>query len=129
MRAAPGTRGDRATAGWWSEDKLTDNEFIEALEFLIDSDIIQLGDTIIVSSQEWEKKYNESEQKLITQSQKDTIQHEKLYAEVEEKYELKENKILDELNGYIDVRNAKIDELTSENRELKKKLFQAGIGY
>jgi len=50
----------KGVANFWVEDKIDDGEFAEALEFLIDSNIIQLGDTVTVSEQEisWEEKYN-----------------------------------------------------------------------
>ena len=34
----------KGVAGFWSEDRITDSEFIEALEFLIKSDIIKVSD-------------------------------------------------------------------------------------
>ena len=34
----------KGVAGFWAEDKITDKEFIEALEFLIESNIIQTND-------------------------------------------------------------------------------------
>lgn len=39
----------KGIANFWVEDKIDDGEFAEALEFLIDSDIIQLGNTEIMS--------------------------------------------------------------------------------
>ena len=34
----------KGVAGFWAEDKITDQEFIEAIEFLIESNIIQTND-------------------------------------------------------------------------------------
>lgn len=50
----------KSVAGYWAEDGINDIEFVEALEFLIDSNIIQLGNTQIMSQSQvdWEEKYN-----------------------------------------------------------------------
>jgi len=42
----------KGVANFWVEDKIDDGEFATALEFLIDSNIIQLGNNTIVSEQE-----------------------------------------------------------------------------
>ena len=39
----------KGVAGFWAENKITDKEFIEALEFLIESDIIQTNDPRVLS--------------------------------------------------------------------------------
>lgn len=42
----------KGVANFWVEDKIDDGEFAEALEFLIDNNIIQLGNSTTVSEQE-----------------------------------------------------------------------------
>ena len=49
----------KSSAGWWAEDKLTDEEYIEGLEFLIDSDIIQLGNSEYRGISEMDQKFQE----------------------------------------------------------------------
>ena len=56
----------KGVANFWVEDNIDDKEFAKALEFLIDSNIIQLGNTVIVSEpiveNDWEKLFNELQQ-------------------------------------------------------------------
>ena len=47
----------KGVAGFWAEDKVTDQEFIEALEFLLESNVIQIDDSQKV--QELEKENQE----------------------------------------------------------------------
>lgn len=49
----------KSVAGYWSEDKINDLEFIEALEFLIDNRVINLGDNIVVDMSEQEKQWQD----------------------------------------------------------------------
>lgn len=42
----------KGTAAWWSEGLTSDDEMIDALEMLIDNNIIQLGNNTIMSEQE-----------------------------------------------------------------------------
>lgn len=64
----------KSVAGYWSEDKIDDSEFIEALEFLIDNRVINLGGNVVVDMSEqeikWEERYftlkNQVETKIDT---------------------------------------------------------------
>jgi len=51
----------RGVANFWVEGGINDSEFIEALEFLIDQNIIKLGDNVVVDNtmSELEKEYEE----------------------------------------------------------------------
>ncbi len=51
----------KGVAGFWAEDKITDLEFIEALEFMIESKIIQVNDAMVA---ELEKENNKLMQKI-----------------------------------------------------------------
>ena len=51
----------KGVAGYWVEDKITDLEFIEALEFLIESGIIKVADPRVL---ELEKENSELRQKI-----------------------------------------------------------------
>ena len=57
----------KASAEWWANDKISDDEYIEALEFLIDSNIIQLGNSeyrgISEMEQEFQAKFDAQEVK------------------------------------------------------------------
>ena len=51
----------KGVAGYWAEDKITDKEFVEALEFLIESGIIKIADPRV---SELEKENSELRQKI-----------------------------------------------------------------
>lgn len=128
----------KGVANFWIDGGINDAEFIEALEFMIDNNVIKLGENISSDStvSQLQKENNVLKEKLdtseanrVSQSQSAAAQHEKLYAEVEEKYEKKENLFFEEHNKELDMRNEKIDNLLAENESLKKKLSQAGIEY
>ena len=56
----------KGVAGFWAEDKITDSEFIEALEFLIESNVIQVDDPRVG---ELEKENSELREKLESKVQ------------------------------------------------------------
>ena len=115
----------KGVANFWVEYKIDDGEFAKALEFLIDSNIIQLGNTQVMSESQidWEDKYNTSEANRVSQSQSDAAQHKILYDEKDAQYE--------KLKLYFDGMEAEwkqtyngmaveIDDLKKELKILKK---------
>lgn len=63
----------KGVAGFWVEDKITDLEFVEALEFLIDSEIIQVNNPII---EQLKKENMDLTQKIESLESKKTQQPE-----------------------------------------------------
>ena len=61
----------KGVAGFWAEDRMTDQEFIEALEFLIESGIIQVNDPKV---EKLEKENRELRQKIESLESEDTSQ-------------------------------------------------------
>ena len=124
----------KGVANFWIDEGINDAEFIEALEFMIDNNVIKLGDSIVVGNtmSELQKENNILQEKLdtsetnrVSQSQSDAAQHEKLYAEEEDKVKaerIRYDEMVNDLNNLIDVRNEKIDNLLAENEALKIKL-------
>ena len=133
----------KGVANFWVEDKINDGEFAEALEFLIDSNIIQLGDTQVMSQNQidWEEKYNtlleeENTEDTKHKSQIDKMmqEHSNVYLEINQKnFDLeKENdirieKIISEWdNGKkewqetYNKQQEKITELKTKIKELEK---------
>ena len=108
----------------WANDSITDSEYKEALKFLIEQNIIVVDSSNAVSSQEqsWEKKYNESESKLVKQTNDHKKSSEIMYADLaNERAELDNIKdsFFEEHSKELDVRNEKIDNLLAENNKLK----------
>ena len=84
----------KGVANFWVEDEIDDGEFAEALEFLIDSNIIQLGNTQVMSQNQndWEEKYNtlleeENTEDTKHKSQIDKMmqEHSNVYLEINQK--------------------------------------------
>lgn len=131
----------KGVANFWIDGGINDAEFIEALEFMIDNNVIKLGNNISTDNtmSELQKENNVLKEKLDTSEEKRrtygqdlTAQHEKLYAEEEAKVKterVRYDTMVEDLNNLIDMRNEKIDTLLAENESLKKKLSQAGIEY
>ncbi len=121
----------KGVANFWVEDKINDGEFAEALEFLIDAKIINLGENVVVDNTMSElqeentllkEKLEISEANRVAQSQSDAAQHKILYDEKDAEYE--------KLKGYFDGIEAewkqtrhemavKIDELEGQIKQLK----------
>ena len=56
----------KGVAGFWAEDKITDSEFIEVLEFLINQDIIKIDDQNVIAK---ESENIETKENLNKQTQ------------------------------------------------------------
>ena len=63
----------KGVAGYWAEDKITDKEFIEALEFLIESNVIKVNDPRV---EQLEKKNMDLIQKIELLESENTPQPE-----------------------------------------------------
>ena len=63
----------KGVAGYWAEDKITDKEFVEALEFLIESGIIKVSDPKVL---ELENENLELRQKVKLLESENTLQPE-----------------------------------------------------
>lgn len=110
----------KSVAGYWSEDKINDGEFIEALEFLIDNNVINLGENVFVDNTMSElqeentilkEKLEVSETNRVSQSQSDAAQHKILYDKKDARY--------DKLKKDYDERTEKdSQEYQSENQKL-----------
>ena len=131
----------KGVANFWVEDKIDDGEFAEALEFLIDSDIIQLGNTIAVSKVEENSLETElpeasvqivNMQKIIDDLDSSKIDLEKQIHELEEKnqdmmsaenrewYDQSLVNLRTELTKYYEDKiNIIIDDTDTEREELK----------
>ena len=89
----------KGVANFWVEDEINDGEFVEALEFLIDSNIIQLGDTKIMSDPVVEensfgieditlqKKYDDAVAYYQKQLTDERAEHEKRINELTDEYD------------------------------------------
>lgn len=109
--------------GYWIEDKINDKDVIEALEFLIDTNIIEVGNTQIMSEQKEAKidpfgRSDEPIQKEIKELQ--DINTELINIknnEIEKIQTVLENERKD-----AKVYDAQIRELQSENTKLQNKI-------
>ena len=93
----------RPIAGWWSERLIEDQEFAEALKFLIEGEIIQIDSVPIkskmaaeeVDTTDWEHLSKVYQGDVVTY-QGEITRLEKLMKEDEEKYELEKTHLIEE---------------------------------
>ena len=135
----------KGVASFWVEGNIDDGEFAEALEFMIDSNIIQLdgdvmqldsnimelGNTVSVPEQknDWKEKYDKQEKEYKSKSYRATQEHNKIANEMDEKYnammkrqqiaEDKNKKEWRETHSKLSEENSKLSE---ENTKLKTKI-------
>lgn len=100
----------KGVANFWVDDLIDDTEFTEALEFLIDTNIIELGNFTYVSEQEndWESKYNNL---LEVKTQLDKELSDVSYTKASLEEEL-EKEFKPEIQAYSN----QVIELTNENK-------------
>jgi len=122
----------KGVANFWVEDKIDDREFAEALQFLIDSNIIQLGDTKIMSDPVVEenqfgieditlqKKYDDAVAYYQKQLTDEREEHEKRINEVMGEYD----SVSAELKENHDISEEEKTKLQTEINDLKIKLSE-----
>jgi len=124
----------KGVANFWVEDKIDDGEFAEALEFLIDSDIIQLGNTEYRGMSEIEQKckakLDEQEKRHTAAMFSDSQQWGKLSEEYDQKLvderkryddmvELKSQEHKDEIKEWQETYNKQQEEITDLKSKMK----------
>lgn len=123
----------KGVANFWVEDKINDGEFAEALEFLIDSNIIQLGDTKIMSDPVVEENPFGIEEDLTLQKKYDdaVAYYQKKTTDQKEEYEKEINDLRNEMatEQAEQIENHRIseeekDKLKTEINDLKFKLAE-----
>jgi len=109
----------KASAGWWAENNLTDKEYIEGLEFLIDSNIIQLGNSEYIGMSELEKEH---EEKLEQQEKRHTaamFSDSQQWGKLSDEYD---QKLVDERKRYDDMVERKGKEYRQAIQELEDEI-------
>ncbi len=118
----------KGVASFWIEGGINDAEFVEALEFLVDNNVIELGENVVVDNtipqlQEennmLKEKLDVSEANRVSQSQSDAAQHKKLYDEKDLK--------IKELNDRLDEKEAEWRQINLE-KDAEIKELQVEIG-
>ena len=99
----------KGVAGFWAEDKITDKEFIEALEFLIESDIIQTNDPRVLSL---ENEVLKLENKIKLFESENTSQSNSDIVESQEKVSINVNETV--IKGNVKVLLSTVDITTSK---------------
>ena len=99
----------RGVAGFWVEDKITDAEFIEALEFLIESDIIKVSDARVLSL---EKENLELKQEIKSFESENMPQNNSDVAEDRDKVTINVNETV--IKGNVKVLLSTVDITTSK---------------
>lgn len=123
----------KVIAGAWYNGELSDAEYVGAMEFLIEANIININgtkyDIMEAEALEWKSKYETAESQRVSQSQNDAAQHKILYDEKDEKYEKLKNdhdSMVKELNDDHDADKAEwkitYKEMSDEIEDLKKQL-------
>jgi len=124
-------------ADGWANDIITDLEFIDALEYLIGDNIININgtdyDNMEAEALEWKGKFETAESQRVAQSQRLGEEHQVLYDEKDAKYEsLKNNhdSMVKNLNSehdteiaeYTDIIHQRDAEIEDLKQQLKEKL-------
>ena len=116
----------KGVASFWVEGNIDDGEFAEALEFLIDSDIIQLGNTVIVSENKVDENPFGIEEDNRTLEKKHAESISILDKQMKDQKEMYEKKI-NELMDSHDIDYAEWKESYHISEEEKSKLQQEVI--
>jgi len=117
-------------AGIWHDGGISDSEYIEAMEHLIESNIININgtnyDEMEAEAQEWKSKYDDAESRRVSQSQSDAATHQALYDETEKNADDRIKRNSDghkvEIAEYTDIihqRDAEIEDLKKQIKDLK----------
>lgn len=113
-------------AGAWYNGELSDAEYVGAMEFLIEANIININGTnnaeLEAEALEWKSKYETAESQRVSQSQSDAAAHQALYDETEKNADDRIKIIIDkhdtEISEYTDI----IHQRDAEIEDLKKQL-------
>jgi len=117
----------KAVAGYWSDNEINDKEFVEALEFLIDNRVINLGENVVVGMSENSLVEKEYEEKLEAQLKKHIGEKYKMMEEWRTLSNEYDQKLVDAEKKYDDMVERKgaeyhqaVQELEDKIRELKE---------
>ncbi len=107
----------KSVAGYWSEDRINDSEFIEALEFLIDNRVINLGDNVVVDNS-MSEKITELQEKYDTMFSEKKLSDENYNSQIQSAIKDKED-IVEKLDEKYD---AKVKSLKTQSDESEKQM-------
>jgi len=116
----------KGVANFWIEGGIDDGEFIEALEFMIDNNVIKLGENVVVDNTmseieaEFEAKLEEQSAKLRQERQNDSQEWGTLSNEYDKK-------LVDERKRYDDMVEEKGNERRQQVQELEDKIRELEI--
>lgn len=118
----------KVIAGAWYNGELSDAEYVGAMEFLIEANIININGTnnaeLEAEALEWKLKYETAESQRVLQSQNDAAAHQTLYAETEKNADERIKNVIDkhdtEITEYTDI----IHQRDAEIEDLKKQLSE-----
>lgn len=109
----------KGVANFWVEGGINDTEFIEALEFLIDKNVIKLGENPGNNSSELQKEYDILKEKYDEQYQV----HREVLSGIKEQYENSNNKYNQETSSLKEEYEQKAIQLGNEYDQMKEDLI------
>jgi len=88
----------KGVANFWIEGGINDEEFVEALEFLIDNNVIKLGENVVVDMSEQENPFGiEEDTKTVEEKHAETVAYlDKQMKDQKEEHEKRINEIIGE---------------------------------
>ena len=121
----------KGIANFWVEDKIDDGEFAEALEFLIDNDIIQLENTVDVSDPVVENPFGIEDETLQKKYDDAVAYYEKQLTDERAEHEKRINELIVEIDAeqaeYIEnhrIAEEEKSKLQTEISDLEKEIIE-----